>query len=477
VSEVRFSPDGRRLASSDNVHFIRTWEVETGRPERVIGPLQHTTHTLRFHPEEETIVSGHADGGIRYWSVDTGQLLRTTSGPTPEGDADRNILALEFSGQGDVLRGIGRDGVHEFTAREPVPGVREHRRTAWPYVYGVTFSPSGRHLLSAGWDGKIRVWDTETRQPVTVLESSNAGYWSRYSRDGRRLLVGSMYTRHVKIVSLRDPVTFETLNELRGHTYLALGAFAPRADTVLVGVSSELWFADPETLAVREKRPIPGDMSAMDESPDGTRIACGTKDGIVQILDSSTLDVLREFRAHESATDALAFSPDGSRLVTGGDRQHVKVWDARTGERLVSFTSPASREFFSFVFSPDGKRLYIGSRHRDIRVCDAETGRELLQLKGHRSYVHELSLSPDGRVLASASGDNTVRFWDSRPLAERIEERDRVLAAEGEVASEVERMFGKLTDRAAVLRAIEAEPGFDALRRHAARNVALRRGE
>jgi WD40 repeat protein len=69
------------------------------------------------------------------------------------------------------------------------------------------------------------------------------------------------------------------------------------------------------------------------------------------------------------------------------------------------------------AFSPDGKRLASASVDRTVKVWDAATGQESLTLKGHTDYVMSVAFSPDGQRLASTSFDKTVKVWDVTPRA------------------------------------------------------------
>jgi WD40 repeat protein/serine/threonine protein kinase len=65
------------------------------------------------------------------------------------------------------------------------------------------------------------------------------------------------------------------------------------------------------------------------------------------------------------------------------------------------------------AYSPDGRCLASASLDKTVKVWEAATGKELLTLKGHTEGVTSVAYSPDGRYLASASHDKTVRLWDA----------------------------------------------------------------
>ena len=79
---------------------------------------------------------------------------------------------------------------------------------------------------------------------------------------------------------------------------------------------------------------------------------------------------------------------------------------------LKQTLSGHEREVYSVAFSPDSRLLASGSADNTIKLWDVASGALKQTLKGHEGSVYSAAFSPDGRLLASGSEDRTIRLWD-----------------------------------------------------------------
>jgi len=69
-------------------------------------------------------------------------------------------------------------------------------------------------------------------------------------------------------------------------------------------------------------------------------------------------------------------------------------------------------DVISVAFSPDGRLLAAGSWDNSTRIWQASDGKMLIRLVGHSRPVYSVAFSPDSRLVATGAGDATVRIWE-----------------------------------------------------------------
>jgi WD40 repeat protein/transcriptional regulator with XRE-family HTH domain len=118
---------------------------------------------------------------------------------------------------------------------------------------------------------------------------------------------------------------------------------------------------------------------------------------------------------HGTSVLSADYSPNGSRLATIGSDGTVILWDALTGKELIRMNGTTEPNDFVTTqrvsYSPDGDLLIACDRNQ-VRIFDAASGNLISSLDGHKADVTSISISNDGRYIASGGIDGSAIIWD-----------------------------------------------------------------
>ena len=232
------------------------------------------------------------------------------------------------------------------------------------------------------------------------------------------------------MASTSDQATVELRNVTDGKTRLSLKpdapfsslAFSPDGKTLALTsvdeIAATLWQVD----SGKQVAKLSGFQSAapvydVSFTPNGKSLVWHAR-ALVQLMDIASQKLGPAFE-HEDFVSALSVSSDGSLLATsaggtvdGNFIPLVNVWDTASGKALAKL-KPAD-VCTALNFSP-GSHLLAGGSGNQVILWDADTQQQTAVLQGHTDRVDAIAFSPDGKLLATAAADNTVRIWQLKP--------------------------------------------------------------
>jgi WD40 repeat protein/tetratricopeptide (TPR) repeat protein len=407
MSVATFDPSGERVLTAGHDGAALLWHARTGQP--LAPPMRHEggVTSAVFAPDGRRIVTGSFRQGISVW--DTADGRRVANLPLDQsvldvacsGDGRRVVAALPRAillwpteggaapvrietGFGLQLRNVefatgaprvlANDGfslrVWDAETRLPLTPVLGHPNF---WMFGARFDPAGTRVVSYGRDGQARIWGVGN-QPSTApaLRHEHAVRMAEYSPDGLRLVTAS-----------------------EDH-------------------AARVWEAETGTLICSLRHG--GRVMAARFSEDGRRVASVDARSVrLWDLANTALEgpMVRLNRAH-----GVGFSSDARQVLVADAERNVRAWEIATGrempisslDRRTGVPTLAYTRLPDRIPHPDGRRELTFGDGAVIR--ETATGRALAQPLRHREEIATGTFSPDGRYVATASVDRTARVWE-----------------------------------------------------------------
>lgn len=282
------------------------------------GPVR----TIAVSADGQTIVTGSFDESVILWNAATGSALSVLRGH--EGSVNAAVMLaggrLATGGQDGRVLLWGEDGARQAEAKgHSAP------------VASLAVSPREDVIASASWDQTVRLWPLNGGES-RVLEGHTGNVNAvAFASDGRVISAGYDGTLRIWPESGAAVVASFAI------PFSAL-AVAPDGEILAASADGKIRFFSKDGAPGAELDSGGKPVVALSVTRDGARIAAGTIDGRIVLIERALRHIITEVTGAGSPLWSLAFLPDGSQILSGSGDRTVRRWDGVTG-------APLSKDF------------------------------------------------------------------------------------------------------------------------------------
>ena len=414
MMEFKFSPDGKHFATGSgamNPQYPRNYVTQVWR-------LQDAKEIARLpYTEPVQMLAFNADG--RYLAIADGRFARTwevgSASDTQEFELDAFILEIGLSPAGDRLFTQTNRKVNQLwdvSSGKVLQGVQlsdgqQH----------IAFSPDWQRVATAGADS-IRITSLDGGAEVRILEPNTSH--PVFTADGEWLMASRPGTADPQLTDEERAASDSMIvwDAHDGHELFRVRG-VPSSDRVVISPDREYVATLSAAQVVQIWSDTDNEVSRLDGSDvlaigyaaDGEFVTANAS-GSVQLWEATHGREAGRF-PHGDSVQSLAYTPDGKKLLTNSGDRIVRVWDSAAARELARVKTERQAHV---TLDPDGKH-FVMFLDDAMRVFDLEA-HEITTSQMH-SGTSQSVFTRDGKYLATAGLDNTVRLWEM-PAAREI---------------------------------------------------------
>jgi WD40 repeat protein len=274
-------------------------------------------------------------------------------------------------------------------------------------LYACAYTSDGAYVLSAGWDGFLRLWEAPSGVEVSALQVGGKPLsCCAISPDGRQWLAASIDG----VLSVHDAATMELVARSAAHTRPISSIHYAPDGAHLATASWDRQVVMRKVGKEREPRIMTGHkdiVAGCRFTGDGARLLSWSYDGTLRLWDATTGREAQVLRGHDDRVTAAGPSPDGRWAVSGGRDGAVHLWDLSTGASVCSIHLNA--ELRGCLFLLDGASIVaVDAAGGVVLLCTPDL--ESCSQVQTRWKPQSADLSPSGKELALGCEDGLIHF-------------------------------------------------------------------
>jgi WD40 repeat protein len=403
LGDIAVSPDGKNIAAA-SAAGIYCLDTDTFS-EKWVYPSPSRVNRAAFSPSGDTIAVGFFDGVIHLLSAEDGTKLNEFSG---EWDY---YFGMGFSPDGALFAFTTKDSIRLWNIKQSSEEIIPAGNDDFPT--GLAFSPDGKALAVGYYSGKIIFWDISTKASMrTITGHENSIARMAFSPDGAFLATGD----RDGIINMWDASSGDKRwsEDVAEYAYEYDFSFSPDGAVFAMGSSTgSLHFVETATgsflFEKDDSRSL--EIAALTFSPSGETLYASSAFALYAIsVDTRDIKNIMYGFSYEIA-DMVVY-PDGKAIAAAADP--LILWDMET---LAPTAASLENRMFHFAdplaVSPDGAYLAIAGFGGNIKMYDPNNFSSIRDWDAHSDRVVSMKFSPDSRIFATASEDESIILWDT----------------------------------------------------------------